>query len=57
MNDVHPLLCLHYYIQLENNNKLQNKITTLIIIVATVFILFAYTETNLEIYAQEDRSN
>lgn len=43
---------------LENNNKLQNKITTLIIIVATVFILFANTETNLEkIYAQEDGSN
>jgi len=42
---------------LENNNKLQNKITTLIIIVATVFILFANTKTNLEIYAQEDRSN
>lgn len=42
---------------LENNNKLQNKITTLIIMIATVFILFAYTETNLEIYAQEDRSN
>ncbi len=41
---------------LENNNKLQNKITTLII-VATVFILFANTKTNLEIYAQEDRSN
>jgi hypothetical protein len=31
---------------LENNNKLQNKITTLIIIGATVFILFANTETN-----------
>ena len=42
----------------NNNNKLQNKITTLIIIVATVFILFANTETNLEkIYAQEDGSN
>jgi hypothetical protein len=38
--------------------KLQNKITTLIIIVATVFILFANIETNLEkIYAQEDGSN
>jgi hypothetical protein len=40
---------------LKNNNKLQNKITTLIIIVATVFILSANTETNLEkIYVQED---
>ena len=42
----------------NNNNKLQNKITTLIIIVATIFILFANTETNLEkIYPQEDGSN
>ena len=44
-------------IQNKNNVILQNKISTLIIVVATIFILFANMESNLiKTYAQEEVS-
>ena len=43
--------------QKNNSNKLQNNITTLIIVVATIFILFSNMESNLiKTYAQEKSS-
>lgn len=45
-------------LQTYNNTRLENKITTLIIVVATISILFANMESNLiEIYAQEKVSS
>jgi hypothetical protein len=45
-------------LQKENNLRLQNKIPILIIVVATIFILFVNMESNLiKIYAQEEVSN
>ncbi|MGH9981254.1 MAG: hypothetical protein ACRD6U_06850 [Nitrososphaeraceae archaeon] len=44
--------------QKNNSNKLQNSITTLIIVVATIFILFSNMESNLiKTYAQEKSSS
>ena len=43
--------------QKNNSNRLQNSITTLIIVVATIFILFSNMESNLiKTYAQEKTS-
>lgn len=45
-------------LQKYNNIRLQNKFTTLIIVGATIFILFANMESNLiKIYAQEEVSS
>jgi hypothetical protein len=45
-------------LQNKNNIRLQNKIPNLIIVVATIFILFVNMESNLiKIYAQEEVSN
>ena len=44
--------------QKNNSNSLQNNITTLIIVVATIFILFSNMESNLiKTYAQEKSSS
>ena len=44
--------------QKNNSNRLQNSITTIIIVVATIFILFSNMESNLiKTYAQEKSSS
>ncbi len=45
-------------VQNNNSNRLQNSITTLIIVVATIFILFSNMESNLiKTYEQEKSSS